>query len=164
VRRLLLAVGLLAAALGSAGCSRMTGGDGAVIDAWAQEIGDRNVEVDRLLAGGDRARARQLLASIVAEPPRSEGTPGADLRRALLQDACFRLARLALDDGDPELAIRHTEAGLALGERADLFTANLLVARATAREARGQAPAALADYERALRINQTLLEEALAPR
>jgi hypothetical protein len=82
-----------------------------------------------------------------------------DTRHAVLQDAYFRLARLALEDHDPAQAARYTNAGLAMGGANDLFVANLLVARGAAHEALGETAAALADYQRALRINEALLHE-----
>jgi hypothetical protein len=51
---------------------------------------------------------------------------------------------------------------LALGDHGDLFTANLLVVRGTAREVLGAGRGAITDYERALTINETLLRGAAA--
>jgi tetratricopeptide (TPR) repeat protein len=139
--------------LALAACSRAPSSDG-----WTSHVAELNAEADRLLDVGDRAGAARLLTAVADEP-----APSADLevRRALVQDARFRLARLALETNDADAALRHADAGLALGARDDLFTANLLVARGAAREARHETQAALDDYQRALRINQHLLEETL---
>lgn len=127
---------------------------------WPASVARGHAEADRLIDSGDRAGARAALEWIVA------GAPGGDdeTRRVLLQDTHFRLARLALDDHDPAQAARQADAGLALGGGDDLFVANLLVVRAAAHEALGQTSAALADYQRALRINEALLHETLTPK
>jgi tetratricopeptide (TPR) repeat protein len=148
VRRALLLLGLAVA-----GCGQRAA------DSWATQVADRNAEADRLLDRGDRDAAARVLGSVADDVPPKVADP--HLVRALLQDARFRLARLALEAKDVGAAVRQAEAGLALGESDDLFTANLLVARGAAREARGETQAALEDYQRALRINHRLLEATL---
>jgi tetratricopeptide (TPR) repeat protein len=144
VRRLVLLALLVV------GCSRAP-------QDWPAIAAERNAAADRLIDQGDVAGARAELEAILATAPGA----GAGARRVLLQDARFRLARLALDAHDPALAARHADAGLALGGEEDLFLANLLVVRGAAHEALGEAEAALAIYQRALRINESLLQHTL---
>src|SRR5688500_14212558 len=132
---------LLVLALLAAACAR------APRD-WSVTAADGHTEADRLLDQGDRAGAKRVLESILEGAPDRGGT---ETRRVLVQDTRFRLARLALDAHDPALAARHADAGLALGGGADLFVANLLVARGAAHEALGQSAQALSVYQRALR-------------
>jgi tetratricopeptide (TPR) repeat protein len=137
--------------------------------AWMEAVARSNDEADRLIDRGDPLAARRVLASVLASAPDGSGAgtsatgpARAEARRVLLQDTYFRLARLELDAREPAAAASHAGQGLALGGRDDLFVANLLVARGAAREALGQTAAALADYDRALRINETLLHETLS--
>ena len=81
--------------------------------------------------------------------------------RVVRQDAHERLAQLLLERGDPERARREVEEGLALGERDDVFTANLLTLRGRIFEAQGRDHEAARDYHRALRIHEALLDRAL---
>jgi tetratricopeptide (TPR) repeat protein len=128
---------------------------------FAGLVAVRYGEADRLLDRGDPAAARRVLASIT-EQPEAGGARTADAsQRPLLQDTYFRLARLALAMQDPATAVSDAQAGLALGDHSDLFAANLLIARGAAREALGDARAAAADYEQALRINEALLQEII---
>jgi hypothetical protein len=124
---------------------------------WSVEAARGHAEADRLIDSGDRAAAQNVLEEIVAAAPGGS----APTRRVLLQDTHFRLARLALDAHDPARAAREADAGLALGGADDLFVANLLVVRGAAHEALGESAAALAAYQRALRINETLLHDTL---
>jgi hypothetical protein len=124
---------------------------------WAAGVAARHAEADRLLDGADPQGARRVLASVLDGAPSGERAGD----RALLQDTHFRLARLALAAGDAAGAVRQAEAGLALGDRGDLFAANLLIVRGAAREKLRDAPGAAADYERALHINEALLRDTL---
>lgn len=139
MRALLLALLLI-------GCGR---------SSWTAEVAAGHRQADELIDRGDRLGARRVLASIV------DGAGGVtEARRPLLQDTYFRLARLALATQDPATAAREADTGLALGDRSDLFAANLLIVRGAAREALGHNADAATDYERALRINESLLREA----
>ena len=117
---------------------------------WGATVAGGHAEADRLLDGGDRAGARRALMAIVDGAPAAAAGPN---RRELLQDTYFRLAGLALEDGQPLVRLA--------GGGEDLFTANLLVVRGRAREALGQAGGALDDYHRALEINDRLLHQLL---
>jgi predicted negative regulator of RcsB-dependent stress response len=162
--RALVPAAALAAALGG-GCAMRT-------PDWTATVAARHAEADRLLDAGDRAAARRVLASIVSEAPEEapgeHAAPGlprrAEARRVLLQDTYFRLARLALDQGQPARAIDEAGRGLALGGGGDLFTANLLVVRGAARAAAGETRVAMEDYHRALEINDDLLGRVLLGR
>jgi hypothetical protein len=114
---------------------------------------------DQALLRGDRSAARRVLAELVNQAPPSQVAN--DDRRVVLQDACFRLAELELDAQAPRAALGWIEHGLALGRPADVFVANLLVARAQAHERLGDDATATADYHEALVINGALLEQAL---
>jgi hypothetical protein len=142
-------------ALSGAGCARAPRGD-----AWAAAAGAAHRQADRLLDSGDIAGARALLRSIV-EAGAAGKHPGA-ARRLALQDTYFRLARLALAARDAGEAHADADAGLAYGTTPHVFVANLLVARGAAREAEGDARGAAEDYHRALLMNETLLDGALA--
>jgi tetratricopeptide (TPR) repeat protein len=124
---------------------------------WSLEAARGHAAADHLIDRGDRPAARATLERLVASAPGGS----AETRRVLLQDTYFRLARLALDARDPAQAARDADAGLALGGTEDLFVANLLVVRGAAQEALGQNAAALATYQRALRINEALLHDTL---
>jgi hypothetical protein len=160
MRRWPVLLGWLAVAIAVAGagaCSRAP-----ATEPWAAAAAEKHREADRLLDQGDPAGARAALESLVAAEAPHAGD--SQERRLAVQDAYFRLARLALAGHDARQALAYSDAGLALGTRSDLFVANLLVARGAAHEALGDGRAAAADYDRALTINEDLLREALPPR
>ena len=142
-----------------AGVSTLVGCSQPPAAGWAIEVAQAHRDADARLDAGDPAGARARLLALVAaqaavvttEPP----------HRLALQDTYFRLSQLALAAHDPGRALADADAGLALGDAPHLFVANLLVARAAAREATGIPRAAAADYHRALIMNETLLAEAL---
>jgi hypothetical protein len=138
-----------------AGCSRQRAADGD----WMADAMRRHALADELLDRGDATAARAQLAAVADElAPRGDAD---DDRRRVLQDTYYRLAGLDLRAHDPSAALRHAERGLTLGGGQDVFVANLLVARGAAHEARGEAPAAAADFHAALLINEVLLAETL---
>jgi len=127
--------------------------------AWLGEVRGLSDEAAAAEASDDRGAALDALTRIVErEVP---AAVAADDARVVRQDAYERLARLRLEAGDPEAARAAAERGLALGEREDLFTANLLVQRGRAREASGDDAGAARDYHRALLIHEALLDAAL---
>jgi tetratricopeptide (TPR) repeat protein len=133
---------------------------------WARSVAEKHAEADARLARGERAAAQRELESILTSAPQREPSLPSDAVRILLQDTHYRLARLALDEEQPDEAVRIASAGLALGgdlalRDDDLYVANLLVARGVALESLGDLDAALADYARALAINERLLRETL---
>jgi tetratricopeptide (TPR) repeat protein len=128
--------------------------------AWALSVAQKHAAADVLLQQGERDAARRELESILESAPRRDASLSPDALRILLQDTHYRLARLALDDQQPREAVRIASDGLALGAD-DLYVASLLVARGAALEALSEADAALADYGRALAINERLLAETL---
>ena len=129
---------------------------------WARSVAQKHAEADAMLALGERAAAQRELESILEGPPPSDAGLGPYAVRILLQDTHYRLARLALETDQPREAVRIASAGLALGAPDDLYAANLLVARAAALESLRESDAALADYGRALSINERLLRETLS--
>ena len=84
-----------------------------------------------------------------------------------VQDTYYRLARLDLDRANPAAALANVERGLALGRAADpaadIFVANLFVARGAAHQALGDALAASADYHQALVINEKVVSSGRIP-
>jgi len=151
--------GMKARALLLAACAALACARAPEPEPWAADVAARNREADRRLDEGDPAGARAALTALVAaEGPRAAAS---DERRLAVQDAYFRLAQLALGEHDARQALADADAGLALGDRRDLFAANLLVARGAAHEALDDHRAAADDYERALAINEALLREAV---
>jgi predicted negative regulator of RcsB-dependent stress response len=127
--------------------------------AWIESASAANQTADRALESGDRARARTVLEDVLrAAPPR---TVRPDDRRIVLQDVRYRLASIDLEDHEPESALEHSEAGLALGRAEDVFTANLHVTRGRALEAIGREVEAADAYFEALEINDALLRQML---
>jgi hypothetical protein len=142
-------VALVVLALAAGACARIEPAG----EPWAIEAAQRHRAADELLDRGDMEGARAQLLPVL-------DVGGRDIsedRRRVIQDTCFRLARLDLDMRRPERALVLAEGGLALGRPADLFVANLLVVRGAAHEALGDAPAAADDYHQALLINDQLL-------
>ncbi len=135
--------------------SRPAGGD------WLADATRRHALADELLDRGDEPGARAHLATVVDELARRGQPSDDDDRRRVLQDTYYRLAGLDLRAHDPSAALLQAERGLTLGGGQDLFVANLLVARGAAHEARGEAPAAAADFHAALLINEALLADSL---
>jgi hypothetical protein len=156
--RLPCVTGLLAAAvllgLAGGGCSRTPRDPDYPVTAAA-----RHHEADQHLDSGDVPGARQLLLSLLGN--QAEGAPPSEVRRLIIQDTYFRLARLSLGEHDVGQALTYADAGLAAGADANLFVANLYVVRGAAHEARGDSPAAAADYHRALAMNEALLREVM---
>ena len=149
----------LVALLALAGCSQRRSADGG---DWLADATQRHALADELLDRGDEPGARAQLAAVVVVERASRGNVDADDdRRRMLQDTYYRLAGLDLRGQDASGALLHAERGLALGGGQDLFVANLLVARGAAHEARGEAPAAAADFHAALLINEQLLADSL---
>lgn len=133
------------------------GGAGA---RWVDDAASTNAQVDASLRDGQPALARSLLEQLVSRPAPASVADGD--RRAVLQDAWARLAVVALGDNAPEQAIRYADAGLALGEHGDVFTATLRTVRGRAAEALGRDADAVRDYQAAQIIDEALLEAALS--
>jgi hypothetical protein len=149
------AVVVFSALLSLGGCSRGVIDDGR----WLAEATRRHALADEALDRGDEPGARTALAGVIHALAR--GRSHDEDRRRVLQDTHYRLATLDLRARDAAAAMEHAERGLALGGARDLFVANLLVVRGAAHEARGEAPAAAADFHAALLINEELLTESL---
>jgi hypothetical protein len=117
----------------------------------------RHAEADRLIDAGQAVEAGRVLASIIeTAPTAAPGTTAAEHRRILIQDAYFRLCRLAYEAGQPVVTALQVDNALALGDPDDLFVTNLLALRSAAHTLLGNGPLAAADRERASRLNQTL--------
>ncbi len=126
---------------------------------WVDDIHQANIRADRALSDGDLVAARTILKQ-VAEKPLPKGLAQQD-GLVVRKDACFRLAMLELRAERPKIALEWADRGLGLDKRGDLFTANLLVARGSALEALGKDSLAAKSYNRALGINEKLLEVEL---
>jgi hypothetical protein len=146
-------IALLALAGTLLGC----GGDAA---RWIEGAAFTNEQADASLREGQLPRARAVLEQLVTRPAPASVADGD--RRAVLQDAYARLAVIALAEHAPAQAIRDADAGLALGERRDVFTATLRTLRGRAGEALGKDAEAARDYEAAQLIDEALLEGALS--
>lgn len=126
---------------------------------WIERNAADSAAAERALARGDRELAIDRLRAIVErDAPSSVAREDA---RVVKQDAYDRWARIELSRGDAPAALRLASEGLHLGERRDVFTANLLTTRGRAEEAMERDREAAADYHRALRIEDALLSDAL---
>jgi tetratricopeptide (TPR) repeat protein len=135
-------------------------GCGGSAARWVDDAASTNAQVDASLRDGQLARARSLLEQLVSRP--TPATVADADRRAVLQDAYARLAALALGEKSPARAIRYADAGLALGEHREVFTATLRTLRGRAHEALGDDAAAARDYEAAQMIDEALLQATLS--
>ncbi|MBX3272100.1 MAG: hypothetical protein KF729_17675 [Sandaracinaceae bacterium] len=127
--------------------------------AWMTDVRAASERADAAEARGDHAAAIDALEAILSrEAPR--GLAAEDLR-VVRQDAHERLGRASLARGDVDRAAAHAREGLALGEREEIFTANLLALAGRVAEARGDDREAARAYHRALVIHEALLERAL---
>lgn len=137
------------------GCAGEASGPGDYVRAAAFD----SREAEQAEETGDHAAAIVALERLIA----THVPPGVaeDDARVIRQDAHDRLARARLAVGDLDAARAAVDAGLALGARDDLFTANLFTTRGRLNEAEGNDREAAADYERALDIHEALLDQAL---
>lgn len=135
---------------------------GGAAARWIDDAASTNAQVDASLRDGQLGRARSLLEQLVSRPAPATVSNGD--RRAVLQDAYARLAAVALREESPAQAIRYADAGLALGERVDVFTATLRTLRGRAHEALRNDAEAVRDYEAAQMIDEALLQAALSGR
>ena len=126
----------------------------------------RSIEAHRLadaaIEKGEVAEARAHLEAIWQE--QAAGSLAEADRRVILQDVAYRLADLESAAGEHGQALLRCDAGLALGQHDDLFTANLLVERGRALEDLGRDAEAVKSYAQAMHINEQLLDGALAAR
>ena len=128
-------------------------------DGYVAASAEDSAAADRAIERGEHEPAIERLRAIVErEVPASVAEEDA---RVIRQDAYDRWARVLMGRGEVDEATRVVDRGLALGEREDLFTANLLTTRGRLHEARGRDREAARDYHRALVIEEALLERAL---
>ncbi len=126
---------------------------------WIDAARRAHVEADARLREGDPGAAEKALRRLVTQTvPPDVATSD---RRAVLQDAYARLARLALAQGKAEQALRDADVGLSLGEELDVFASALRTVRGRACEALGRDSEAARDYEKAQSIAGSLLDRAL---
>ena len=128
-------------------------------DGYVAASAEDSAAADRAIERGEHELAIERLRAIAErEVPSSVAEEDA---RVIRQDAYDRWARVRMGRGDVDEARRIVERGLALGEREDLFTANLLTTRGRVAEAQGRDREAARDYHRALVIEEALLDRAL---
>ncbi len=127
--------------------------------AWIEAAQTDSAAADRAIAAGSHDEAAQHLRAIVERAVPS-GVAEEDAR-VVRQDAYDRWAQLEMKRGSHAEAMELVGRGLALGERTDIFTANLLTTRGKIHEETGRDREAARDYHRALRIEERLLERAL---
>jgi hypothetical protein len=111
-------------------------------------VAQKHATADRLMDQGQAVEAARPIASIVETAPAKNEGPLADTRRILIQDAYFRLCRLALSAGQAIVTSVQTHQALALGEPDDPFVINLLLVRAAASDRTGETAQAENDRSR----------------
>lgn len=126
---------------------------------WVEGAMQANAAADQAISNEDWDGARQSLRGAVDRPV--PASVAAEDARVVKQDLLYRLAEVELAAGNVSAAADRADEGLNLGQAEDVFTVNLLVARARAREAQDRPREAAGDYFEALEINQKLLSEAL---
>jgi predicted negative regulator of RcsB-dependent stress response len=141
-------------ALCALACSRAPEGPRSLIEQHAR--------VDELLEVGHLPGAERQLNYMWRSLYRNQGASYRFGRQAL-QDIAFRLGQVMLDEKKTTEALEVCTRGLALGERDDLFTANLLILRGNIQQELGKGMAAAADFHQALVINEKLLQKVLHP-
>jgi tetratricopeptide (TPR) repeat protein len=140
-------------------CGALLTGCGQGERVWIEESAADSRLAERALAEGRTDHAVAHLERIALR--QVPGGVAEEDARVVRQDAYDRWARIELERGDARKALRLVDRALALGEREDVFTANLLTTRGRIREAEGEDREAARDYHRALRIEEVLLERAL---
>jgi hypothetical protein len=156
MKRWMLALVLGAATVLSIACS---GDEGSKL--WLSTAMQAHRDADALEQAGDLVGAARILHEC-AESKAPAGLHAED-GRVVRQDLYYRLSTLKLASGLAREASASATAGLVLGQREDVFVANLLVVWVQALEALGDSRGASRDYHAALRINEALLEAHLSP-
>lgn len=126
---------------------------------WMNEAVRVNRLADEAMARGDRESAYAALIGFVQN---KDALREARFdKSAVLMDAYFRLAEMALAARNAPAALLWSSRGLALGAANDLFTANLYIAKGHAALALGDDTMAGESFHKALAINEALLSIAL---
>ncbi|MEM6954357.1 MAG: hypothetical protein AAF411_04255 [Myxococcota bacterium] len=141
------------AAIGIAGLV-LLGACSAPNARWLRSVEEAQRAADAARVEGDLEAAREHLLP-VADGEGVQDSNGSGVR-ALRQDAHYQIARLALELDDGAGALRHADAGIALGG-GDLYEANLWIVRGQANEHLGRDDVAGSDYHRALLLNDAML-------
>ncbi|MBI3071090.1 MAG: hypothetical protein HYY84_03080 [Deltaproteobacteria bacterium] len=128
--------------------------------AWLRDAVRAHRAADEALARRDREAAYATLVGLVGTAERFATERGD--KRAVLMDAYFRLAEMALAAKNAPAALLWSSRGLKLGAANDVFSANLLIAKGHAAVALGDDALASESFHRALVINDALLAVALA--
>lgn len=110
---------------------------------------EAHTRADAAIAAGNFDAAREALSTL-------KGRGG-----FIERDAWFRLATVELRAGKADAAITNADRGLALGRPADIFTVNLLMARAAAYKATGDLTKASEDLHAAIVVIDELFNKAL---
>ncbi|MCC6810185.1 MAG: hypothetical protein IT381_22335 [Deltaproteobacteria bacterium] len=114
--------------------------------------------VDAALRAGELGAARAALVTFAESPPADLAVADA---RVLQRDALARLSGIEMRAGTAEAALAAANRGLALGRGEDVFTVNLLLARAAAHHALGHDKDEANDLYAALVIVDAMLEALL---
>jgi predicted negative regulator of RcsB-dependent stress response len=125
-------------------------------------LADEHARVDNLLRAGESRKAERELDRMRRELLRGHAE-STEFGRQALKDVAFRLGQVMLDENKPSEALDVCTRGLALGEKDDLFTANLLILRGNVQQELGKSSAAAEDFHQALVINEKLLHKVLHP-
>lgn len=126
-------------------------------------LSDEHARVDEMLRAGSLADAERELERMWHMHRRPQGREPTYYGRQVLQDIAFRLGQVMLDEKKTGEAMEACARGLALGERDDLFTANLLILRGHVLQELGKPVPAAEDFHKALVINEKLLGRVLNP-
>jgi tetratricopeptide (TPR) repeat protein len=140
-------------------CAALAAGCGEMATSWVEENREDSAAADEAIREGDHDEAIDHLRRIAERAP-ARGVAEEDAR-VVRQDAYDRWARIELARGDTASAERLVDRGLGLGERDDVFTANLLTTRGRLHEMSGRDREAARNYHRALLIEEGLLDRAL---
>jgi hypothetical protein len=126
---------------------------------WVTQAESAHHVADERLGQGDVEGARNALRSATESKVPKGANP--EDARVVRQDLYYRLAALELSQDKPNDAEHWATVGLEIGRGADVFTANLYIARGKALEKRGDASGASRDYHDALLITESLLDKSL---
>lgn len=124
--------------------------------AYASEVRAAHHQADAAQGSVQKTAAKDALAAAFEH---GEGSTGAQL--ALRQDLADRTARLELELGHAEAALRWARQGQALSAAPSVLSANLLITEADALAAQGRRDEARNALLSALEINQALLRVEL---
>ncbi len=133
-------------------------GDGSVVK-WLEQVQRVHRSVDVDLDRGELDKARTSLKKLL----NTKAPDGVDhgVLSSVLQDVYFRLAGVEIRQSQWDVALRWVKRGLSLGCHDDVFCANLYIAKGHALEKSGDDAGAIKSFNKALQINERLLDDLL---